>query len=139
MSSNKLLLVLTLGFMVSSFTPFSFANSLEVDGPGFNLKNKTGWFGNHSASYSDALGNGVSQSTNIFGRTTTKTQVFGTQAYKRGQNISVSAANGSPLLSTHRSWFGLGGRNTRIDGNNIIHSMKGLFNSPTQSPLPSNP
>jgi len=139
MSSKMLSLVLVSGFLVSNFAAVSFANSLEVDGPGFKFQNKAGWFGRHSTNYSDALGNGVSRSTNILGRTTTRTQVFGTQAYKRGQNVAVTAADGSPLVSTRKSWFGLGGRNTRIDGNNIIHSMKGLFNSGSPNPLPPNP
>lgn len=139
MSLKNLSLILVSGLLISNFVAVSFANSLEVNGPGFNLKNRSGWFGRHSSSYSDALGNGVSRSTNILGRTTTRTQVFGTQAYKHGQNVSVTAADGSPLVSTRRSWFGLGGRNTRIDGNNIINSVKGLFNSANPKQLPPQP
>lgn len=117
----------------------AFANSLEVDGPGFQVQNKSGWFGRHSTNYADALGNGVSRSTGFFGRTTTRTRVFGTQAYQRGQNVSVTAADGSPMIYSHRGLFGIGGRNTRVDGNNIIHSFKGLFNSNAPVQPPSHP
>lgn len=123
-SARVLVLATVLGLFVVA--PIASANSLEVDGPGFKVQNKTGWFGTRSTSYNDALGNGVNRSTGIFGRTSTKTSVMGTQLYKRGQNVSVTAPGGNPLVSTHRGWFG--GRQTRVNGNNIVHSFKGLFN-----------
>jgi hypothetical protein len=118
------------------YCPAAQANSLEINGPGFKMQNNTGWFGRHSVNYSDALGNGVNRSTGIFGRTTTRTKVFGAETYRHGQNVSVTAPGGTPLVYTHRGIFG--GRTTRIDGNNMFQSLKGIFNSPSPQ-LPTTP
>jgi hypothetical protein len=128
--------LLVLSAVVSAYIliPVAHANSLEVDGPGFKMANKTGWFGRHSTTYTDMLGNKVDRSTGIFGRTTTKTRVLGTETYKRGQNISVTAPSGTPLISTKKTW--LGGRQTHVSGNGIIESFKGLFNNKSQTTNP---
>jgi hypothetical protein len=129
MTMNKFSQFLLLAVLVSSVAPLAHAGSLEVDGPGFKVQNKTGWFGTGGTSYTDALGNNVSRSKGLFGRTTTKTKILGAETYKRGQNVSVTGADGTPLITTHRGLFGIGGRTTHIDGNNIIRSFKGVFNS----------
>ena len=129
MFPRQVLPLLMLSLLVTS--PFlvttAHANSLEVDGPGFKMANKTGWFGRHSTAYTDMLGNKVERSTGILGRTTTRTRVFGTEAYHRGNMVSVTAPNGVPLISTRRSW--LGGKQTQVNGNNIVQSFKGLFSA----------
>ena len=134
MVSKQVLPLFVLSLLVSScfFTPIASANSLEVDGPGFKMAKRTGWFGQHSTVYNDMLGNRVERSTGILGRTTTRTRVFGTDAYHRGSTFSVTAPNGFSLINTHRSW--LGGKQTRVDGNHILQSFKGLFSSNHISP-----
>lgn len=130
--------LLVLVTVVGSFAivPVVHANSIEVDGPGFKVANKTGWFGRHSTSYTDMLGNKVDRSTDFFGRTTTKTRVLGTETFKRGNNVSVIAPDGTPLVSTKKTW--LGGRQTHVSGNGILQSFKGLFNS-NNSVQPTSP
>jgi hypothetical protein len=129
MSMNKFFQFLLITALFSSFMPMSHAGSLEVDGPGFKVQNKSGWFGTGGTSYTDALGNNVSRSKGFFGRTTTKTKILGAETYKRGQNVAVTGADGIPLITSHRGLFGIGGRTTHIDGNSIIHTFKGVFNS----------
>jgi hypothetical protein len=101
------------------------ANSLTVDGPGFKVEKKHGWFGHNSTSYQDALGNKVEKSTGIFGRTTTHTKLFGSEAIKRGNNVEVLDTNGKPLVTTRRTLFH--GKETHVDGNGIFQSVKDLF------------
>lgn len=103
------------------------AGSLVVDGPGFKVEKRQGWFGNNSSSYQDALGNKVEKRTGLFGRTTNTTRIFGNQAVvKSGNNVSVTDANGNPLVTSRRTWFR--GKETRVDGNGILQSVKVLFN-----------
>lgn len=110
-------------------TGVSQASSLTVDGPGFKVEKKHGWFGHNSTSYQDALGNKVEKDTGFFGRTTTHTKLFGSEAVKRGNNVAVYDASGKPLITTHKTWFH--GKETRVDGNSIFHSVKDLFKSPS--------
>ena len=134
--SNRCFAFSLLAVLLISSVSSVYANSLEVDGPGFKMQNRTGWFGTRSTTYTDALGNKVNRSKGLF-RTTTRTSVFGTQTYKHGQNVSVTAPNGTPLISTKRTWFG--GRNTKVDGNNILHSFSGLFGNSSTSGTTASP
>jgi len=101
------------------------ASSLVVDGPGFKVEKKHGWFGRKDTSYQDALGNKVEKSTGFFGRTTTHTKLFGSEAIKSGNNVEVLDTNGKPLVTTRHTWFH--GKETHVDGNGIFQSMKDLF------------
>jgi len=130
MPVNKLLgMYLTAALIVAgtmlSMAPIAMAGSLVVDGPGFKVEKKQGWFGHNTSSYQDALGNKVEKKTGFFGRTTSTTRLFGSQVVKSGNNISVTDMSGNPLVTRRRTWFH--GKETRVDGNGILHSVKGLF------------
>jgi hypothetical protein len=133
---GSLLLVAALcgSVALSAFTPAR-ADSTTIDAPGFKIQQKHGWFGRHSESYHDALGNTIEKDRGLFGRTTTHTRLFGSEAVKQGNNISVKDVNGNPLVTTHRTLFG--GHDTHVDGNAIFHSFRGLFSNTATSPLNS--
>lgn len=118
--------MLLVSLMFSTAAPVQ-AGSLVVDGPGFKVEKKQGWFGHNTSSYQDAMGNKVEKRTGLFGRTTNTTRILGNQAVvKSGNNVSVTDANGNPLVTSRRTWFH--GKETRVDGNTILHSVKDLFN-----------
>ena len=101
------------------------ASSTVIDGPGFQVSKKAGWFGRKQTTYQDALGNGVQKQTGLFGRTKTRTRVFGSEVDQKGKNIMVSGPNGQPLISKKKTL--LHGEETHIDGNNIIQSVQSIF------------
>ena len=104
------------------------ANSMVIDGPGFKVEKRKGWFGRKSTSYQDALGNKVENSTGFFGRKRTETSVLGSQMVKQGNNVTVKNSSGKPLVTTRKTW--LGGKQTHIDGYGIINSFGDLFSNP---------
>ncbi len=103
----------------------AFADSTVIEGPGVRVQQSQGWFGRKSAGYEDALGNRVEQSTGLFGRQSTHTKVFGTEAVVSPRETTVLDQNGKPLITSRKTWFH--GKETRIDGNSIMHSFKDLF------------
>jgi hypothetical protein len=109
------------------------AGSTVIDGPGFKVEKRQGWFGRKSSSYNDALGNTVEKKTGLFGRESSRTRVFGSEAVKNGNNIMVNGPDGQPLISKKKTLFG--GEQTRIDGNGILDSIQQIFNNPN----PNNP
>jgi hypothetical protein len=102
------------------------ASSTVIDGPGFKVENKKGWFGRKTVGYEDALGNKVEKHTGFFGRTSTQTRVFGSEAIKNGNNITVNGPDGKPLVSQKNTLFH--GKETHVDGNSILQSFKNLLN-----------
>lgn len=128
-------LSLSLGlFLLTACLPgVAGAESFTMDGPGFKMEKKRGWF-HRDTGYQDALGNRVEKHTGFFGRTTTRTRVFGAESVRQGNNVSVRDASGNPLITTRKTWFH--GRNTHVDGNAILKSVEGLFGNQT-SPSPS--
>jgi hypothetical protein len=101
------------------------ADSTVIDGPGFKIEKKKGWFGRQSTTYHDALGNEVEKKTGWFGRKTTSTKLFGSQAVQNGNNLTVNGPNGKPLITRKKTLFG--GKQTHVDGNGIFQSVKDLF------------
>lgn len=111
----------------------SHASSTVIDGPGFKVEKRQGWFGRKSSSYQDAMGNTVEKKTGLFGRESSRTKIFGSEAVKNGNNIMVNGPDGQPLITKKKTLFG--GEQTRIDGNGILDSVRQIFNNPT----PNNP
>lgn len=101
------------------------ADSTVVDGPGFKVEKKRGWFGRESTVYRDALGNEVETKTGFFGRKSTKTRMFGSEVVKKGSDVQVTGPSGKPLVTTKKTLFR--GKQTHVDGNGIWSSLKDLF------------
>ena len=131
MISNKTFGILAALLIVAGSELPAHADSVVLDGPGFKVQNKTGWFGHKSTSYTDALGNKIERNHGWFGRQTTHTKVFGSEAtVTNNHNVSVSGPNGTPLITHHHTWFH--GEETHVNGDNIFHSLKGMFTQPNQ-------
>jgi hypothetical protein len=115
------------------------ADSFTVTGPGMRVQERRGWFGRHSASYDDALGNGIEQRQGLFHRYN-RAGILGNQAQVSqspfGEKVSVHGADGHTMIDSQRHWYGA--NNTTIDGNNIIHSVRNLFQTPGGTSAPQN-
>lgn len=135
-TSGAILLGLFCGAMLASSMP-ALADSTVINGPGFKIEKKHGWFGRKSTVYHDALGNEVETKTGFFGRKTTSTKLFGSQAVKSGNNVTVRGPHGEPLVSSKHTLFG--GKQTQVDGNGIWHAVKNVFNQPATTTQQSNP
>lgn len=129
------------GGLLWAVTVPAFAGSTVIDGPGVRVAKHNGWFGQERESYQDAMGNAFDYKQGIFGRQSTRTRIFGSEATVRNNNnVTVRDATGRDLITTHRGLFGIGGRNTHIDGNGIYQSLKGVFNSSAPTAVtPLNP
>lgn len=103
----------------------AYASSFIFDGPGFKVQKKQGWFGTRSSTYQDALGNNLEQRKGFFGRTTSRTKLFGTEAIKSRNNVQVNDPSGRPIITSHRTIFS--GNQTHVDGNGIMQSVRDLF------------
>ncbi len=101
------------------------ADSTVIDGPGFKVQQKDGWFGRKSTTYQDALGNQVEKKTGWFGRKSSKTKLFGSEAVTNGKNVTVTGPSGEPLITRKKTLFR--GQETRVDGNGIFQSIKNMF------------
>jgi hypothetical protein len=130
-SGSLLLMTAICGSLAASSLTPAHADSTVISAPGFKVEKNRGWFGRESESYSDALGNGLEKKRGFF-RTSTRTKLFGSEAVKNGNNISVRDASGNPLITTRRTLFH--GKETRVDGNSIYHSFKDLFNNTNTTP-----
>jgi|SRR6478609_1253967 len=127
--------------VIMSFPLSALADSFTFNGPGMRVQERKGWFGRHSQSYDDALGNSVGTKQGIFHRTD-RAGVFGNQAQVTqgpfGNSVSVHGADGSPMVQSERHWYGA--NNTTIDGNNILHSFRSILGpsgpAPGQSSAP---
>lgn len=129
---NLSITILTLGVLLS-FQGFAFASSMVIDGPGFKVEKRQGWFGRSSTGYQDALGNGYQRNNGLFGWHSNKTSVFGTQVVKNPLQTKVLDPQGNPLVTSQRTLFH--GKNTYVNGNGIFQSFKNLFNGqPTVNP-----
>jgi hypothetical protein len=122
---SALLLLWICGFAISGMQQPAHASSVVIDGPGFKVEKKRGWFGRKSTSYTDMMGNTVEKRTGFFGRTSTRTKLFGNEARKSGNNVQVLDANGKPLVTTRNTIFH--GKQTHVDGNGIFQSIKDMF------------
>jgi len=123
--------------VVISFPLSAFADSFTFNGPGMRVQERRGWFGRHSQSYDDALGNSIGTKQGIFHRTD-RAGVFGNQAQVTqgpfGNRISVHGAGGNPMVQSEHHWYGA--NNTTIDGNNILHSFRSILQPPGGSTPP---
>lgn len=99
--------------------------SVVVDGPGFKLEEKKGWFGTSRKTYKDALGNTVTVKKGLFGKETRESNLFGSKATQSGKNITVTGPNGQPLVTKKKTWFH--GEQTHVDGNGIYQNVKEIF------------
>ena len=99
--------------------------SVVIDGPGFKVENKKGWFGRSEKTYKDAFGNTYVKKRGWFGREKTQQSLFGSQVVQNGKNMTVLGPNGKPLVEKKKSW--LGGEQTHIDGTGIIENVKELL------------
>lgn len=128
------LLVAGLVLNVSGAVP-ALASSTVIDGPGFKIEKKRGWFGRESTVYRDALGNKVEKKRGLFGRTSTETNLFGNKAVRNRNNIQVTTPGGKPLITKKRTLFG--GEQTHVDGNGIFNAVKDMFKGQTATTSPS--
>jgi len=127
--TSGLLLALLASSLVLTDAQPAMANSTVIDGPGFKVEKKNGWFGRESTVYQDALGNAVERKTGFFGKKSSRTKLFGSEAVKKGDNVSVIGPDGKPLVTTKRTLFG--GKQTHVDGNGIFQSLKDLMQGKT--------
>jgi hypothetical protein len=103
------------------------ADSVVISGPGVKVENRQGWFGRKETSYQDAMGNVIEKKRGFFGRTSSRTRLFGSEAtVSNGNNVTVRDASGNDLITTRRTLFG--GKNTQVDGTRILESLKNVFN-----------
>ena len=103
----------------------AFADSTVIDGPGFRVESHRGWFGTKRTVYQDALGNAVEKKTGLFGGTREQTRLFGSEAVINGKNVTVTGSDGQPLVARKQTLFH--GKETRIDGNGVLESLKRLL------------
>ncbi|HEY9744935.1 MAG TPA: hypothetical protein V6C99_01820 [Oculatellaceae cyanobacterium] len=125
MTPLKTLTVLLSGLLLLTAAQISHADSTVIDGPGFKIEERKGWFGRKSTVYQDALGNTVERKTGLFGRSSNRTKIFGSEAVTKGNQVTVTAPNGKPLVQRKKTLFG--GEQTHIDGNGIVESIKNLM------------
>ncbi|MBY0402595.1 MAG: hypothetical protein K2X66_01755 [Cyanobacteria bacterium] len=81
-----------------------------VDGPGFKVETKRGWFGTSQKTYKDILGNTVVEKRDIFGRTKRETTILGkktksTSVLNGNENAVINGPNGKPLIERKKSFF----------------------------------
>lgn len=115
------------GIVALTIAPPVRADSVIINGPGVKVENRQGWFGRKETSYQDALGNVIEKKRGFFGRTSSRTRLFGSEAtVSSRRNVTVRDANGNNLITTRRTLFG--GRNTQVDGTRILESLKKVFN-----------
>jgi hypothetical protein len=124
-TNARLIAMMALAALVLTQAVAAYADSTTIDGPGFKVEKKNGWFGRKSTVYQDALGNRVEKKTGLFGRTSTKSKMFGSEAVKKGNDMTVTGPNGEALVTQKKTLFG--GKQTHVDGNGIFQSLKGLF------------
>jgi hypothetical protein len=124
LSAGLCLLLGVAGLMVLVQPPAQ-AGSTVVDGPGFHLEKRRGWFGRERHVYRDAFGNSIEDRTGFFGRKTTRAGLFGTQVEQNNRRLSVVDRDGKPLVSRRKTWFN--GEDTYVDGNQIFHNVKELL------------
>lgn len=113
-------------FLLASLINCVHAESLILTGPGVKLEKRSGWFGRHSMSYTDALGNKVERSEGLLGRRTNRTRLFGAESSVTPRETRVVAPNGSTLIRSRNTWFH--GKETQVDGSAILKSFQGLLN-----------
>lgn len=99
--------------------------STVIDGPGFHMEEKRGWFGTTRRTYKDAMGNTVVEKKGPLGRKSSDRNIMGSRTVMDGNNVTVYGPNGAPMVVKKKSW--LGGSETRIDGNGIWNNMRELF------------
>ncbi len=117
--------LLALVTLVFSQAGAVYADSTVIDGPGFKVEKKKGWFGRKSTVYQDALGNRVEKKTGFFGRKSTQSKLFGSEAVRKGNNMTVTGPNGEAVVTQKKTLFG--GKQTHVDGNGVFQSLKELF------------
>jgi hypothetical protein len=101
-----------LGILFSTVS-LSFAEdrgTTTVDGPGFKVETKHGWFGTSQKTYRDILGNTVVEKKDIFGRTKRETTILGkktksTSILNGTENAVINGPNGKPLIERKKSFF----------------------------------
>lgn len=125
--TKKLTMLLLFSLIVVSAAPMAWAErgSVVIDGPGFKMEKKKGWFGRSEDSYKDVLGNTVVHKKGWFGRKSTEQSIMGSRTVTNGNNISVYGPDGKPVVVQKKSW--LNGTQTHIDGNGIWNNMREMF------------
>lgn len=115
----------------------SFADDTVLTMPGMKMQSHRGWFGSHHTTYTDSLGNEVTDHQGWFGRARSSGKLFGTRLSQDGDQVEVTAPNGTKLVEHHSGWFGFGPRTTEIHGDRIWDAFKSI-GSPSK-PSTNNP
>lgn len=114
-----------------------------ITAPGMKLEKKQGWFGSGKTSYSDAMGNHYSHSRGWFGLGGDRedSRVLGTSVRQTWNGTTVKGPDGSTLVESRRSLFGLGPKTQEIHGDKIWDAIKNLGNVSNASNVtaPANP
>jgi hypothetical protein len=105
----------------------------RIEGPGFKVERRNGWFGTQQNVYSDVLGNRVEQKTGWFGRKRTDTQVLGNRFSQDNWGTSLKDNKGNVIVERRRGWFGR--RTTTVNTNPLFNRLKNTFSGyPVNSP-----
>ncbi len=134
--SQKATPVLLSALLLTS-TSAAFAERVDtvITAPGMKVEKHQGWFGSGKTTYSDGLGNRYSKRKGWFGLggEREESKVFGTQLSRQGDNVNVTAPNGTKLVEYHKSWFGLGPTRREIHADRIWDVFKNIGSvTPTQ-------
>lgn len=113
-----------IGLVVATCT-LAWSDTTVVDGPGFKYEKKDGWFGTSQKTYYDALGNRIERKRGLFGKTKSKSTIFGSKIERNGENLTVSGPNGKPMITRKKTWFH--GQKTQVDTNSIWDNVKSIF------------
>lgn len=127
MKVMKALSLLLFLFVFSAFVPVH-ADSTTIEGPGFKLHKKTGWFGASERGYQDALGNTYSQKEGLFHQHKTEGSIFGSRIHTTNRETTVSGPNGQTMVSEKHTWFH--GKQTYVNGNGIWQNIRDVFKQP---------
>jgi hypothetical protein len=107
-----------------------------IQGPGFKMEQRNGWFGTQQNVYSDVLGNRVEQKQGWFGRRQNNTQILGNRLQRDNRGTTLTDNNGNVILKRRRGW--LGGEDTTINTDGIFQRMKNVFSGSSPSPYDPN-
>jgi len=122
--------LLTAAIILLGSSAYAERYNTVITAPGMKLEKKQGWFGSGKTSYSDAMGNHYNHSRGWFGLGGDRedSRILGTQVQQSWGGTSVKSADGSTLVETKKTLFGLGPTRREIHGDKIWDAIKNLGN-----------
>jgi hypothetical protein len=107
-----------------------------LQGPGFKMEQRNGWFGTQQNVYSDVLGNRVQQKRGWFGRRSNQASILGNQVQRDNRGTTITDNQGNVVVKRRRGWFGR--EDTTINTDSLFQQLKGVSHraQPPQNPNP---